>query len=221
MKVTKHIEQLLRQGWKRKELIKLGFPKPAVARVDRQLREEKAALKAKAPKGTAQAENHLKTQPESPETIATIWQKVQSMANDLQRIDSIIQALPKVAVLMVVAQELGTYRRENCPYQEDGVCILRAWSSQADIPQDIGEPVFVENERSAWYIKPTPFCCAICTAVLKDRVDDVENQAFDTPLWGARYRITCEGCHSKGWVAIRIKCTKCGRETWRGWQPKQ
>ena len=37
MKVTEHVERLLRQGRKPKELIELGFPKSVVTRVRRQM----------------------------------------------------------------------------------------------------------------------------------------------------------------------------------------
>jgi len=221
MKVTEHVKQLLKQGRKPKELIELGFPKLVVTRVRRQLREEKAALQKKEPKGTAQAETQLKTPPESPETIATIWQKVQSMANDLQRIDSLIQALSEVAIVIVAGRELGTYRYETCSYRKDGLFSLRAWSSQDEIPQGIGEAVRVGDEEPEWHIKPSPFYCAMCTAVLEDRIDDIEDKASDDPLWGARYQITCNTCGSKGWIAAAIKCTRCGRETYFGWSPKK
>lgn len=89
MKVIEHVEQLLRQGRKPAELIKFGFSKSVVTRVRRRLRKEKAALQRKEPEGAPQAETQLPTPPESPEEIATIWQKVQPMANDLQRIDSL------------------------------------------------------------------------------------------------------------------------------------
>ena len=59
MKVTEHVEHLLRQGRKPKELIELGFPKSVVTRVRRQLREEKAAPQTKVPEGTTQAKAHL------------------------------------------------------------------------------------------------------------------------------------------------------------------
>jgi len=42
MKVTEHVEHLLRQGRKPGEFIELGFPKSVVTRVRRQLREQKA-----------------------------------------------------------------------------------------------------------------------------------------------------------------------------------
>jgi hypothetical protein len=83
----------------------------------------------------AQAENHLQSAPESPEKMAALWQKLQSMSNDLQKVDSLAEALPEVTALMAAAQEPGTYRRESCPYQEGGVCIQQAWSSQDDIPR--------------------------------------------------------------------------------------
>jgi hypothetical protein len=220
VKVTKHIEQLLRQGRKPKELIDLGFAKATVTREYRRLKEEKTTIKAKTPEGTAQAETPLSTLPESPETIAAIWQKVQSMANDLQRIDSLIQALSEVSIMIAATCELGTDRRQNCPYQEDGVCIARGWSGQDDIPQGIGEPVLVGDENTEWYVKPSPFYCAMCTAFLKDRIDDVESEVSGNPLSGARYQITCQSCGSKGYIAAAVKCTKCGHETYWGWRPK-
>ena len=43
MKVTQHVEHLLRQGRKPKELVELGLPKQVVTRVRRQLTEEEKA----------------------------------------------------------------------------------------------------------------------------------------------------------------------------------
>jgi len=201
LKVTKHIEQLLRQGRKPKELIDLGFAKATVTRVYRRVRREKAAVRTKEPEVAPQAKSHLPTLPESP----------QKMANDLQKVDN----------LMAAAQELGTYRCETCPYQKDSVCTLQTWTNQGEIPRGIGEPVAAGNEKPEWYIKPSPFYCAMCTAPLEDHINDVEDQTLDTPLWGARHGITCDCCGSKGWIAIRIKCTKCGRETYWGWWPEK
>jgi len=221
MKMSKQVEHLLRQGHKPKELEELGFPKRSITRVRRRLRKEKAASKTKAPEGSHQGETHLQIPPESPETMATIWQKVQSMANDLQRIDSLIQALSEVKVLMAAARRIGTYRREICPYQKDGICTLETWISEDEVPQGISEPVLFENEKPEWYIKPSPFHCVMCTTLLENRIDDIEDKASDDPLWGARYQITCNSCGSKGWIATAIKCTKCGRETYWGWRPKK
>jgi hypothetical protein len=220
MKVTKHVEQLLRQGRKPKELIELGFPKSTVTRVYRQLKEEKATLKAKAPEETAQAETHLQIPPESPETIATIWQKVQSMANDLLRIDSLIQVLSEVATVITAAREFGNYMHDTCPHQKEALCTLWTWSSEGDIPADIGEPVAPDDEKGEWHIKPSPLYCAMCPFPFEDRLDDVEDKLLANPLSGAR-DVTCQGCGAKGMVATSIKCTKCGRETYLGWWPKK
>jgi hypothetical protein len=201
MKVSKHVEKLLRQGRKPKELIELGFSKSIVTRIHRQLRKEKVALEGKVPKQLAQAETQLLTPPESPDTIATIWQKVQSMANDLETIDILVKALPEVTVLIAATRHLGTFRRETCSYVKDGLCTLDTWSSEDEVPQGIGEPVLVENEKPEWYVKPSPFYCVMCTTPLENRIDDIEDKASDDPLWGARYQITCENCGTKGWVA--------------------
>lgn len=122
---------------------------------------------------------------------------------------------------MLAARELGTYRRENCPYQEDGLCTLQIWTSQDQIPKAIGKPVLVEEEKPSWYIKPSYFYCAMCTAFLEDRVADVESEVSGNPLSGAKYQFTCKSCGSKWWIATAVKCTKCGRQTWWGWLPKQ
>jgi len=220
MKVTKHIEQLLRQGRKPKELIELGFSKSAVTRVSRRLRREKAALKTKAVK-TAQAETQLPTPPESAEAIATIWQKVQSMANDLQRIDSLIQALSKVSIVITAAQKLGTYRHAECQHHKDGLCRFWMWNTPDEVPKGIGEPTYVDDEDPGWYVKPSTLYCAMCAVPVEDRVDDIELDALSTPLWGAGTQITCENCGSKGWIASLVKCTKCGHVTFWGKVPKK
>jgi len=221
MKVTEHVEHLLRQGRKPKELIELGFPKSVVTRVRRQLREEKAVPQIKVPEGTDQAETHVQTPVESPGKMAVIQRKLQSVESDLQKVDSLVKALAEVTVLMAAARELGTYRHETCPHEKDGLCTLETWASEDEIPQGIGEPILVENEKPEWYIKPSPFYCAMCTASLESRLDDVESDASGNPLSGAKYQITCNGCGSKGWIATAIKCTKCGRETYWGWWPKK
>ena len=41
MKVTEHVEYLLRQGRDSRELVQLGFPKSVVTRVRKRLKEEK------------------------------------------------------------------------------------------------------------------------------------------------------------------------------------
>ena len=221
MKAAEHVELLLRKGRRPKELVELGFPKRVVTRVRRKLKKEKAASRKKEVTRTPQTETQLQTPPESPETIATIWQKVQSMANDLRRIDSLIQALSEVTLLMAAARELGTRQHETCSYQKDGLCRLRTWTSQDEIPQGIGEPVRVGDEKPEWYIKPSPFYCALCTVPVEDHIADLEDDLSGDPLSGARDKITCNGCGSKGWIAAAIKCTKCGRETYFGWRPKK
>ena len=221
MKVSKHVEQLLRQGRKPRELVQFGFPKSVVTRMRRRLREEKATLEKKVPKGAPQAENQLQTPPESPDRIAAVEQKLQSMATDMQKVDSLVQVLSEVTFLMAAARQLGAYRRETCPYQKDGLCTLEAWSSEDEVPQGMGEPVLVENEKPEWYVKPSPFYCVMCTTPLENRIDDIEDKASDNPLSGARSKITCKGCGNEGWIAAKIMCTKCHRETYLGWWPKK
>jgi len=221
MKVTEHVEQLLRQGRKPKELVELGFPKSVVTRVRRQMRQEKAPVRQKVPKGKADAKTRSQASAASPVEMAPIQQRLASLESALQKVDNLVKALPELVALVAAAQELGTYRREDCPYLEDGLCTLQIWSSQDEIPKAIGEPVLVEKEKPDWYIKPSPFYCAMCSASLEGRIDEMEGEVSGDPLAGAKYQITCERCGSKGLIAAAIKCTKCGRETYWGWSPKR
>ena len=51
MKTTDHVEYLLRQGKKPKELMALGFPEQVITRVRRLLKEEEVIQHAKVPEG--------------------------------------------------------------------------------------------------------------------------------------------------------------------------
>jgi len=221
MKVSKHVEKLLRQGRNPKELVELGFPKSVVTRVRRQLRKEKAVLKGIVPEGTAEAESHPQVPAELPEKIAVIEQRLLSMADSLQKVDTLTEAMSEVTALIAAAREFGTSKRAACLCHEDGLCWEMTWTSQDEIPPGIGEPVARGDEKPEWYIKPSPFYCAMCTAPLEERMDCIDRELSDDPLSGARYAITCEGCGGKGWIAVAVKCTKCGRETYRGWYPKK
>ena len=53
---------------------------------------------------------------------------------------------------------------------------------------------------------------------LSTELDDLKNRLIGTPALGLKDSFTCS-CGASGLVAMYIKCTKCNRETWRGWFP--
>jgi len=221
MKVTRHVEYLLRQGRKPKELVELGFPKLVVTRVHKKLREEKAALKGKTPEGTPQVESHLELPALSTGETAQMEQQLAPDRGEPQDSMKPIDELRNLQGLVAAARDFGEYKCDTCPYEKDGICTLWTWPSQGEIPRDIGEPVLGENEKSEWHVRPSPFYCALCTASVEGRLDKVESEVSGNPLSGAKYQITCTGCGSKGYIAAAIKCTKCGRITYWGWWPKK
>jgi len=136
MKVTEHVEHLLRQGRKPKELIELGFPKSVVTKVRRRLKEEKAAPQSKTKEGG---------------TIETpLEPRAGCLESNVQELQS------RVEVLETIVAEL-------------------------------------------------------C---------DIENRLDGTPALGLKHRFNCS-CGASGLVAVRIKCTKCGQETYWGWWPEK
>jgi len=150
MKVTEHVEHLLRQGKKPKELTELGFPKQVVTRVRRQLKKEKIASQLKGQKGKAGAESHLQSSATLSSQAEPHQVKLSFLASKVQELEERVQA---VEALQVDLEEL-----QNCL---DG-----------------------------------------------------------TPALGLKHCFKCH-CGASGFVALHIKCTKCGRETWRGWFPKE
>jgi len=53
---------------------------------------------------------------------------------------------------------------------------------------------------------------------LERKIQELEGRLDGTPALGLKHRFTCD-CGASGFVALRIKCTKCGQETWCGWFP--
>jgi len=57
-------------------------------------------------------------------------------------------------------------------------------------------------------------------ASIERRIEAMEEHLEGTPALGLRKWFKCD-CGTTGFVAIRVKCTKCGKEDWWGWFPKQ
>ena len=93
MKVTEHVEHLLRQGRKPSELVDLGFPKQVITMVRRQLREERAAQRQKAPA----ARDGEKSLPEptavAPKSIAPIDQRLASLESEIDNLRGRIETM--------------------------------------------------------------------------------------------------------------------------------
>jgi len=147
MKITKHVEKLLRQGRSARELLELGFPKSVVTRVRRRLKAEKAAKGLEVTKDRTQAKSYSQASAASPANVALIEEKLASIGSEIQELQNQVE-------------------------------------------------------------------------VLFTSVDEIESRLDGTPALGLKHRFTCS-CGAAGFVALHIQCTKCQRETWWGWFPKQ
>jgi len=237
MKQTEHIEKLLRQGRNPKELVELGFAKSVVTRVRRRLAEEKTGVqrkrrqgKGKVPPVSGGKDNvwapatptgamppaftaeDIEADPEIVEL------KKQIRKAELERELGRAKMPPEAAVLVAAAQEIGEYSLEFCPHVEDGLCTWWGWDTQDEIPNGIGEPI--PDGKGVYRIKPSVLYCAMCPGPLKYAFDRLEGELENNPLRNLRERFCCE-CEAKGMVAVHIQCTKCGKETCRGWWPEK
>jgi len=219
MKVTEHVERLLRQGRKPKELIQLGFPKSVVTRVKGKLKKEEGLKKAEAAERLATTRGEANSSLRLPDHKTVMAPKLEFTETQWKQINNLLNTLPELAGLMAAIRAFGIEEREVCGYEEDGICTFLTWDSRSEIPEGIGEPVPMDVEKHEWHVKPSVYYCALCTTRVEDRLDRIEEEASDIPLWKAREQYSCRNCGNKGWIAIPVKCTHCGHETYWGWFP--
>jgi hypothetical protein len=56
---------------------------------------------------------------------------------------------------------------------------------------------------------------------LESKIAEIESNLSDSLSYKIRRKFECGHCHTKGFVAVNVRCTKCGKETWSGWYPKK
>ena len=125
MKMMKHVEQLLKQGRKPKELVELGFAKSVVTRVGRQLKEEKAA------KGRGEVKSHPQPSAVSSDEIAPIEQRLASLESEIRELDTRVDVLEAIGTDLEDIEArlsgtpaLGLRRRFTCPCGASGFLAL-------------------------------------------------------------------------------------------------
>lgn len=84
MKITEHIEYLLRQGRSPEELLELGFSKQVITKVRRQLRREKAAQQAKVPKSVRASKGLDEASAVSADNTAATQERLASLESNLK-----------------------------------------------------------------------------------------------------------------------------------------
>lgn len=127
MKVTEHVEHLLRQGRKPTEVVELGFPKSVVTRVRRQLREEKTTLQPKVPKGRAEAKSHPQPLAASSAEMALMQQKLASLESWVEVLEATGTAgacLKDIEARLNGTPALGLRHRFKCDCGASGLVAL-------------------------------------------------------------------------------------------------
>jgi len=98
MKVTEHIEYLLRQGRKPKELLALGFPKQTVTRVRRQIEQGKTAKKGGIQRSKSIDGNHTQQSPSSNEEVTSESHRLEAVERYLKELKGRVEPLEAVIV---------------------------------------------------------------------------------------------------------------------------
>lgn len=131
MKVTQHVEHLLRQGRKPKELVDLGFPKAVVTRVRRQLREEKKASRPRTEKGKCGGESlsQAAVTPLAERTPAqpgpgSLESKVQELQSRVEILETLTAELKDIENRLKGTPALGLKNRFECDCGASGFVAL-------------------------------------------------------------------------------------------------
>jgi len=93
MKTTEHVEYLLRQGRKPKELLGLGFSKHIVTRVKRRLKAEKAVKRGRAPRGSSHVEIQPRSSASPEDSAEATQQKLAFLQGEVKELLSRVEQL--------------------------------------------------------------------------------------------------------------------------------
>jgi len=110
MKMSEHVETLLRQGKKPRELLELGFPKQVITRMNRRLKKERAAQHQRVPKAKGRAKSLPEPVVVSPEPISPVDQGLASLKNDINELRGRIETLETTS-RSLVEENLSTQKR--------------------------------------------------------------------------------------------------------------
>ena len=147
-----------------------------------------------------------------------------------------IERSKELATLMAniaIIQDGGREKMKVCVYFDADHCDLYGWR---DKPTDGVPPGEVFFKDGWWVIRLDPIACAACsnyiaptvitevqldekTSEISQTVDSVKNSLAKTPTYRLHDRFTCKWCGAKGFVAVKVMCTRCKTEDEWGWHP--
>lgn len=114
MKTIEHIEFLLRQGRKPKELVELGFPKHLVTRVRRRLKEEKAAKDAKTHDEGRPSRRHPQPAATPEMDMEAVLKKLTSLEDNIACLENRTENLEAMEEHLEGTPALGLRKRFKC-----------------------------------------------------------------------------------------------------------
>lgn len=126
--------------------------------------------------------------------------------------------LRDIAALIEIVKWLGICKQQECDgHHNDGRCTFWKFDSGETIPEVIEDSALPKSSDGV--LRPSVLLCGICNGPDAYGTTFTQKKLFGDPLAGLKENFKCD-CGAKGEVAVSIKCTKCGKETWRGWWPK-
>lgn len=141
----------------------------------------------------------------------------------------------------------GTWKSENCNHRDkEGWCRDWSWPNE---PIDLkAKCAWLEMReiKGMWYAKASSNVCALCVSFSQKggeldklqvaikqleqsfkeknevmyRIEENIGKLTRIPIWNLYDNFVCSQCGANHLIAVRFKCTKCGREDWWGYHPK-
>jgi len=184
-----------------------------------------------------QAKNSPKVEDKEDPKIKVLQRDVQIAKLEHEKYEATmpIERSKEMATLMAnmaIIQDGGREKMKVCIYFEADQCELHASRDKSTDGVPPGEVFFKDGW---WCLHPEPITCAACsmfinpcvvteydldekTSEISQTLDSQKISLDNTPAHNLRNRFCCD-CGAKGLVAVKVKCTRCDRETWWGWHP--
>lgn len=131
MKVTEHVENLLRQGRNPRELVELGFPKSVITRVRRRLKQEKMDEQAKLEREKARDTSKTRALLASPlektptdRELVSLERRILEIETQVEVLKAIGASVQAIEARMEGTPALGLKQRFECECGASGFVAL-------------------------------------------------------------------------------------------------
>jgi|GEM_PF-560422 len=160
----------------------------------------------------------VSSQPVAPTAMAAVQEQPKRTDNAQESLQAVVDSLAER--LKKIEGILGDYDNQNQSFQVLMTANQQAQDSVAGLTERLGK---IEGSVGQLELKGDVCCDDGGTAksdkAVENQMKEVTRCVQKTLGYNISKTFKCRSCSGIGMVAIRVKCTKCGKESWWGWWP--